>query len=173
MPCRVPTASESTAACGGRPTGTPAQPPPTVAASSGTGGSGPEFAPGVPTCDGRRAASRARFRPRRRATRAGAARFFYRRPALPDPLPNRPLVPFARPARRPRQRPVQPAQEVPDVARVIADTRHPLDDRRHAGQRPEVGAEAVSVGTTAQGRVDLGELPGVQSRLPARAPGRL
>jgi hypothetical protein len=66
---------------------------------------------------------------------------------------------------------VQPvAQQLPDVAAMVADPGHPLDHGRHAGQGPVVAVEAVRPGTLAQRLVDAVQLLLVKARgVPGRA----
>ena len=56
---------------------------------------------------------------------------------------------------------------------MMPHARHPLDHRRHARQRPQVGAEPVRVGARPQGAIDLRQLLRVELGLPSRAAGRL
>ena len=55
------------------------------------------------------------------------------------------------------------------LPRVMAHTRQPLDDRRHAGQGPEVRAEAVHPRAGAQRLLDRRQLLRLELRLAPRA----
>ena len=54
---------------------------------------------------------------------------------------------------------------------VIAHTRQPLDHLCHAGQGPEVRAEAEGEGAVPQGRLDGGQLRLAEFRFPPCPPG--
>lgn len=51
------------------------------------------------------------------------------------------------------------------MTRVIANPTEALDQRGHARQRPQIGAETMGGCALAQGRVQLRQLPAVQPRL--------
>lgn len=58
------------------------------------------------------------------------------------------------------------------MAGVVLHTGEPLDERRHAGQRPQLRGEPMSPGALAQGRLDPRELRRLQPRLaPSTASG--
>ena len=95
-----------------------------------------------------------------------------RRALLPDPRPvlGHPagdglLVTLDRAAGGALQPPAQPAaQQLPDVAGMVADPGQLLDHGGDAGQGPVVGVEAVRAGTLAQRLVEGGELLVRQAR---------
>jgi len=84
---------------------------------------------------------------------------------------NRRLVPLSSAFGRPLQRPVERAQEAPDMPRVILHAGQLLDDPRDSGQRPEVRAEAMRARALAQGRFDADHLLRSQSRFAPGATG--
>jgi hypothetical protein len=53
---------------------------------------------------------------------------------------------------------------------MIVHAGQAFDERRHAWQRPEIGAEAVALGPPEQRALDPRQLPGVEPRLPAQPP---
>lgn len=57
------------------------------------------------------------------------------------------------------------------MPRMMAHPRQSLDDRRHAGQRPEVRAESVHARTRAQRLLDRRQLLGPKPGLAPGAPG--
>jgi hypothetical protein len=59
------------------------------------------------------------------------------------------------------------------MSRVMADLGETLDDLRHPGQRPEVGAEPRGAGAGAQRLLDRRQLRRPELGLPPRAAGRL
>jgi hypothetical protein len=79
------------------------------------------------------------------------------------------LVPLFGAGGRPLQRPIERAQETPDMSGMILHPRQLLDDPRDPGQRPEVCVEAVRPRALAQGRRDASQLPHRQPRLAAGA----
>src|SRR2546427_2108468 len=108
---------------------------------------------------------------RRRGSRlSGGERFFYRRPPLGHPVPDRQLIPFARLRRRPLERPAQGAEEPPDMTRVIGHAREPLDHRRDPRQRPEVRRQPMRAGPLAERLIDTHQLGRGQFRFPPRPP---
>src|SRR6266568_2490623 len=73
------------------------------------------------------------------------------RPALLDPALDGCIVAFDCPPSRPLPAPAQlVAQDVPDVAGVVADPGQPLDHLGHARQGPHIGRVAVGFGTFGQ-----------------------
>jgi hypothetical protein len=78
------------------------------------------------------------------------------------------VIPFFGAFGRPLQRPVERAQETPDVSRVILHARVLFDDARDAGQRPEVRAEAVGPRALAQRGGDAAPLFSSDPRLASR-----
>jgi hypothetical protein len=94
--------------------------------------------------------------------------FFYSRPALGHPVPNRWLVAFLGTAGGPLQGPIHPAENPPNMTGVIGHVGLPLDDQSDAGQGPQISPEAVLASAPAQLLVQLLELRGRESRL---APG--
>ncbi len=56
---------------------------------------------------------------------------------------------------------------------MIVHAGQALDHRRHAGQRPQIGAEAVPLRPSQQGPLDPRQLPGVEPRFSAQPPRRL
>jgi hypothetical protein len=78
---------------------------------------------------------------------------------LGHPTRDRPLVTLDGAAGGAQQPVVQPvAQQLPDVAGVVADPGQPLDHGGHAGEGPVVGVEAVRASTLPQRLVDRVEL---------------
>ena len=76
-------------------------------------------------------------------------------PVLSHPAGDGPLVTLDGAARGTQQAVVQPvAQQLPDVAAVVADPGQPLDHGGHAVEGPVVGVEAVGAGTLPQRLVD-------------------
>ena len=71
---------------------------------------------------------------------------------------DRRLVPLFGAFGGPLQRPVERAQEAPDMPRMILHAGQLLDDPSDSGQRPEVRAEAVRPRALAQGRFDASHL---------------
>jgi hypothetical protein len=91
------------------------------------------------------------------------------KPVLGQPAGDGLLVALDRAAGGALQAVVQPAaQQLPDVAAMVADPGQPLDHGGDAGQGPVVGVEAVRAGTLAQDLVDGGQLGIRQAR---RLPG--
>jgi hypothetical protein len=66
-------------------------------------------------------------------------RFFYLGPALVDPALDGLVVTLDGLAGRALTAPAHLAEHPPDVAGVIADPGHGLDDLGHPGQRPQIG----------------------------------
>ena len=64
-------------------------------------------------------------------------------------MPDGGLVPLLRALGRTLQRPVERAQEAPDMARVILHAGDALDHQRDPGQGPEGGPEALRAGALA------------------------
>jgi hypothetical protein len=86
-------------------------------------------------------------------------------PVLSHPAGDGPLVTLHRAASRALQPVVQPvAQQLPDVAAMVADPGQPLDHGRHTLKGPVVAVEAVRAGTLAQGLVDGVQLLVVKAR---------
>ena len=86
-------------------------------------------------------------------------------------MPDGRLVPLLRAFGRTLQRPVERAQEAPDMTRVILHAGHALDHQGDARQRPQRGTEALRAGALAQGRLDAGHLLRSQARLAPCAAG--
>jgi len=57
------------------------------------------------------------------------------------------------------------------MARMITNSGHPLDHRRHPRKRPQIAGEAVSPAALAQRLLDGTKLTTVQPRFAARPPG--
>lgn len=57
------------------------------------------------------------------------------------------------------------------MARMMGHARQAFDQRRHAGQRPHVGAEPVGRGPRPQAALDRRPLLGLEPRLAASSPG--
>ena len=57
------------------------------------------------------------------------------------------------------------------MARMMGHARQAFDQRRHAGQRPHVGAEPVGRGPRPQAALDCRPLLGLEPRLAASSPG--
>jgi hypothetical protein len=88
-----------------------------------------------------------------------------RGPVLGQPAGDGPLVTLDGAAGGAQQPVVEPvAQQLPDVAAMVADRGELLDHGRHTGQGPVVGVEAVGAGTLAQRLLDGGELLVVKAR---------
>src|SRR5215211_6879283 len=86
-------------------------------------------------------------------------------PVLGHPTGDRLLVTLDRAAGRALQAVVQAvAQQLPGVARMVADSGQPLDHGGDPGKGPVVGGEAVRAGTLAQRLVDGGQLGIRQAR---------
>src|SRR5215211_3431326 len=86
-------------------------------------------------------------------------------PVLGHPAGDRPLVTLDGAAGGAQQPVVEPvAQQLPDVAAMVADRGELFDHGRHTGQGPVIGVEAVRAGTLAQRLVDGGELLVVKAR---------
>ncbi len=76
-------------------------------------------------------------------------------PVLGHPAGDGPLVTLDRAAGGALQAVVQPvAQQLPDVAAMVADPGQPLDHGGDARQGPVVGVEAVGAGTLPERLVD-------------------
>ena len=56
------------------------------------------------------------------------------------------------------------------MAGMIVHAGQALDHRRHAGQRPQIRAEAVLLRPLQQGPLDPRQLPGVEPRFSAQSP---
>ena len=126
----------------------------------------PGFVPAAPTCTGPRAAPRIRSRRRRRSSRLGVRRFFYRRPSRLDPALDRGLVALTGPRRGLLPRPPQLAKHAPHVARVVANPRELFDHLRHTRKRPVLGGVARSPRPSKQHLLDPLELLLRKPRLP-------
>src|SRR5215211_106462 len=86
-------------------------------------------------------------------------------PVLGHPAGDRPLVTLDGAAGGAQQPVVEPvAQQLPDVAAMVADRGELFDHGRHTGQGPVIGVEAVRAGTLAQRLVDGGVLLVVKAR---------
>src|SRR5439155_13937646 len=94
-----------------------------------------------------------------------AERFFYCGPARGDPVADGRIVALFGASRRTLQRPVERAQEAPDMPRVILHAGQLLDDPSDPGQRPEFRAEAMRARALAQGGFDAAQLVLGQPRL--------
>ena len=93
------------------------------------------------------------------------------RPACGPPPLDGHFVPLPGPALRLLAAPALAPEDLPDVGGVVRDPEGPTDDRGHAGQGPEIGAEALRTGAFEQQLQQAGPLP---RREPARSPrGRL
>jgi len=110
----------------------------------------------------------------------GAGRVFYLGPAGLHPAGNRFLVPLRRPAGRTLEGPVHGAQDLPDVADVVAHAGDLLDHDRDSLQGPQIGGKSVGEGPFQQSPIEAAPLrlreAGASSR-PARTgqalgPGR-
>src|ERR1039458_4129074 len=110
------------------------------------------------------AAPRLRFRPGRESRLFAAGRFFYCRPPLRHPQPPPFVIAFPRSLGRPLQAPLQSGKDLPYMAGMIVNARGPLDHRRHAGQRPQIGSETVSLRALTQSFIHLLELRFVKLR---------
>ncbi len=55
------------------------------------------------------------------------------------------------------------------MAGMILHAGQALDHRRHAGQRPQIGTQAVPLRPPQQGPLDPRQLPGVEPRFPAQS----
>jgi hypothetical protein len=86
-----------------------------------------------------------------------------------DPVLHGLRIPLARVSRRPLERPVHRAQDLPHMARMILHAGQSLDHRRHARQCPEIGLEAVGAGALAQRGVEVLQLSPIQPGFAARA----
>src|SRR6266704_480011 len=93
-------------------------------------------------------------------------------PVVGHPAGDRPLVTLHRAAGGTLQPVVQPvAQQLPDVAAMVADPGELLDHAGDAGKGPVVAVEAVRAGTLPQRLVNGGKLGIRQARARPRRPG--
>ena len=102
--------------------------------------------------------------PRRRA-------FFYLGPAGLHPAGNRLLVPLRRPAGRTLEAPVHGAQDLPDMADVVAHAGDALDDDRDSFERPQIGGKSVGEGPFQQSPIEAAPLRLREAGTPPRPPG--
>ena len=72
------------------------------------------------------------------------------RPALRPPTLDGGLVALLGPALRLLAAPSFAAKDLPDMGGVVPDPTGPRDDLGDPGQRPEIGAEPVGLGTFEQ-----------------------